>query len=80
MQVKNVSVMIREVAMRGNVTYASGLCINYLLQPTKDAPKKKAPKEKMPVEGPETNVHGYSLHFGNPNQFHVISSQFLLII
>ena len=42
------SVMIREVAMRTNVTYASGLCINHPLQPTKEAPKKKVPKPKGP--------------------------------
>ena len=47
------SVMIREVAMRGNVTYASGLCVNNPLQPAKEPPKKKAPKEKKPVKGPE---------------------------
>ena len=47
------SVMIREVAMRGNVTYASGLCINNPLKPTKEAPKKEAHKEKKPVKGPE---------------------------
>ena len=49
------SMMIREVAMRGNVTYASGLCINHPLQPAREAPKKEAPKEKEPVsdKGPE---------------------------
>ena len=49
------SVMIREVAMRGNVTYASGVCINHPLQPAREAPKKEAPKEKKPVsdKGPE---------------------------
>ena len=47
------SVMIREVAMRTNVTYASRLCINHPLQPAKDVPKKEAPKEKKPVKGPE---------------------------
>ena len=46
------SVMIREVAMRTNVTNASGLCINHPLQPAKEAPKEKAPKKK-PVKGPE---------------------------
>ena len=40
------SVMFREVAMRTNVTYASGLCINHPLQPAKEAPRKKAPKPK----------------------------------
>ena len=48
-----MSVMIREVAMRTNVTYASGLCINHPLQPAREAPKKKAPKEKKPVKEPE---------------------------
>ena len=49
------SVMIREVAMRTNVTCASGVCINNLLQPAKEPPKKKTFKEKKPVsdEGPE---------------------------
>ena len=47
------SVMIREVAMRTNVTYASGLCINNPLKPAKDAPKKEAPKEKKPAKGKE---------------------------
>ena len=42
------SVMIREVAMRGNVTYASGLCINHPLQPAREAPKKEKPKPKGP--------------------------------
>ena len=39
----------------GNVTYASGLCINHPLQAAKEAPKKKAPKEKKHVsdKGPE---------------------------
>ena len=40
------SVMIREVAMRTNCAYASGLCINHPLQPAKEAPKEEAPKEK----------------------------------
>ena len=42
------SVMIREVAMRTNVTYASGLCINHPIQPAKEAPKKKVIKPKGP--------------------------------
>ena len=42
------SVMIREVAMRGNVTYASGLCVNNPLEPTKEPPKKKVLKPKGP--------------------------------
>ena len=42
------SVMIREVAMRGKVTYASGLCVNNPLEPTKEPPKKKVLKPKGP--------------------------------
>ena len=39
--------------MRTNVTYASGLCINHPLQPTREAPKKETPKEKnlFPIKG-----------------------------
>ena len=42
------SVMIREVVMRGNVTYASGVCINHPLGAAKEAPKKEEPKPKGP--------------------------------
>ena len=38
--------MIRDVVMRTNVTYASGVCIN---NPVDKKPKKEAPQEKKPI-------------------------------
>ena len=40
------SVMIREVAMRTNVTYASGLCINHPLQPAKKSAEERSAQGK----------------------------------